>query len=100
MGFWDVSNPAKPIGIKDPEAVLDFPVSFAAWLADISDTYLSHIVLTTGGIVCNSSTHSNGVISLFLAGGTIGETASFTIRITTAGGRTDDRTFYLSIKER
>jgi hypothetical protein len=100
MSFWDVSNPAKPKGIKDPNAVLDFPVSFAAWLADVSDTYASHTVTVTGGLVCDSSTQSAGVITLVLSAGTLGETASFTIRIVTAGGRTDERTFYLSIKDR
>lgn len=70
MSFWNVTNPAKPKGIKDPNAVLDFPISFAAWLADVSDSYASHQVLTTdgetlstgavGSLVCASSTQSGG----------------------------------------
>lgn len=110
MSFWNVTNPAKPKGIKDPNAVLDFPISFAAWLADISDSYASHQVLTTdgetlstgvvGSLVCESSAQAGGVITPVLSGGTVGETESFTIRITTTGGRTDDRTFYLKIVER
>lgn len=100
MSFWDISNPAKPTGIKDPNAILDYPISFAAWLADIADTYASHTVTVTGGLTCNSSTQAAGVITPILSGGTVGTTASFTIRITTTGGRTDDRTFYLKIKER
>lgn len=100
MSFWDTTNPAKPKGIKDPNAVLDYPISFAAWLADISDTYQSHTVTVTGGLVLDSSAQAAGVITLVLSGGTLGETASFTIRIVTTGGRTDDRTFYLKIVER
>lgn len=100
MSFWDVTNPAKPKGVKDPNAVLDYPISFSAWLADISDTYASHTVTTTGGLVVDSSSQSAGVITPILSGGTIGEIATFKIRIVTTGGRTDDRTFYLSIKER
>lgn len=100
MSFWDVSNPAKPTGIKDPQAVLDFPISFAAWLADISDTYASHTVTVTGGLVCDSSTQAAGVVVPILSGGTLGETATFKIRIVTTGGRIDERTFYLKIKER
>lgn len=100
MSFWDVSNPAKPKGIKDPNAVLDYPISFAVWLADISDTYQSHTVTTTGGLVCNSSSEALGVITPILSAGTLGETASFSIRVVTAAGRIDDRTFYLKITER
>lgn len=100
MSFWDVSNPDKPTGIKDSGAVLDFPIDFSAWLADVSDTHLSHTVTTTGGLVCDSSEHSSGVITVWLSDGNVGETASFTVRIVTTGGRTDDRTFYLKIKER
>lgn len=100
MSYWNEDNPAKPRGIKDPDAVLDFPIGFSAWLAALSDTYLSHTVDVTGSIVCDSSSHSSGIITVWISGGAPGETASFTIRIVTAGGRTDDRTFYLKIVER
>jgi hypothetical protein len=101
MSFWDTANPKKPTGIKDPDAVLDYPVSFAAWLADISDTYASHTIEElTGGLVEDSSTELNGVITVWLSGGNVSETGSFTVRIVTTGGRTDDRTFYLKIRER
>jgi hypothetical protein len=101
MSFWDVSNPVKPTGIKDPNAILDYPISFVAWLADIADTYVSHTVVSlTGGLAVNSSAQSAGIITVWLSGGTVGETGSFTVRIVTTGGRTDDRTFWLKIKER
>lgn len=100
MSFWNVTNPDKPKGVKDPDAVLDFPISYADWLTDIGDTYNSHTVETTGGLVVDSSTQDAGVITVWLSGGTVGETATFTVRIVTTGGRTDDRTFYLKIKER
>lgn len=108
MSFWDVSNSAKPKGIKDPNAILDFPISYVAWLADISDSYLSHTVVNlTGGIALDltaphtaGSIQSGSVITVWLNGGTVGETATFTVRIVTTNGRTDDRTFYLAIKER
>jgi hypothetical protein len=100
MSFWDVTNPKKPKGIKDPDAVLDYPISFADWLADISDTYLSHAVAVTGGLVLDSSIQSSGIITPTLSAGTVGETATFTITITTVSGRIDERTFYLKIQER
>jgi len=100
MSFWDLTNPAKPKGIKDPDAVLDYPISFVDWLADIGDTYASHIVTPTGGLVVDSSIESGGIITPTLSGGNVGETATFTIHIVTTGGREDDRTFYLKIVER
>ena len=100
MSFWDVINPTKPTGIKDPNAVLDYPIDFTDWLLDIGDTYASHIVLSSGSITVDSSNQVGGVIIVWLSGGVVGDTVSFTVRITTAGGRTDDRTFYLKIKER
>jgi hypothetical protein len=101
MSFWDISNPTKPKGIKDPDALLDYPIDWSSWLADITDTYQSHTVTDlTGGITIDSSTQSGGVITVWISGGTVGETASFTVRIVSAAGRTDDRTFYLKIKER
>ena len=100
MTFWDTTNPEKPRGIKDPDAVLDFPISFADWLTDISDLHASHTVEATGGLVVDSSTHSAGVITVWLSGGEVDALATFTVRVVTEGGRTDDRTFYLKIKER
>lgn len=110
MSFWNVTNPAKPKGIKDPNSVLDFPVDFTAWLADMSDTYMDHVILTTDGEVlstgavgslkCDSSSEAAGIIVPVLSGGTVGETESFTVRILTNGSRTDDRTFFLKITER
>ena len=79
---------------------VDGPESFAAWLADIADTYASHTITVTGGLVLDSSSQAAGVITPILSGGTLKATASFTIHIVTMGGREDDRTFYLKIQAR
>jgi hypothetical protein len=100
MSFWNVSNPAKPKGVKDPDAVLDYPVDFSDWLADIGDTYASHSIIVSDGLTVDSSSESGGIITPILSGGVVGDTETFTVRITTTGGRTDDRTFYLKIVER
>jgi hypothetical protein len=100
MGFWDTTVIDKPKGVKDPDAILDYPVDFSDWLTDISDTYASHTVITSDGLTEDSSSESAGVITVFISGGVEGVTEWFTVRITTTGGRTDDRTLYLKIKER
>lgn len=98
--FWNTANPLKPRGIKDPDAVLDYPVDFSAWLADIGDTYASHTILASAGITIDSSSENAGIITPVISGGVVGATESFTVRITTTAGRTDDRTFFLKIVQR
>ena len=104
MIYWDEFNPLKPTGIKDPQAVLDYPIDFSAWLLDMGATYASHTVSKTGAIVIDSSTVLNGIVTVIISGGTVGETASFTIHMTATvsggGQRVDDRTFYLRILDR
>jgi len=102
--FWNEFDVIKPIGLKDPNAILDYPIDWNSWLAGISATYSIHAVSKTGSIIIDSDSHLNGVVTVIISGGTVGETASFTIRMTAtvAGGgiRVDDRTFYLEIVER
>jgi len=100
MSFWNESNPKKPKGIKDPNSVIDYPISFVAWLAQEGTTYDSHEVLVSGGLVVDSSVEVGGVIIPRISGGTLGELATFTIRITTTNGLVEDRTFFLKVEER
>ena len=98
--FWTLDDPAKPKGIKDPDATIDLPLDWSEWLADISDTHASHSIAVTGGLVVDSSSYAAGIITVWVSGGTVGATATVRCRIVTTGGRTDDRTWYLKIKER
>jgi hypothetical protein len=104
MFAWDMKNPERPIADKDPNAVFDYPLDFTAFLTsfgDIPDTYASHdIIINAGGIVEGTSTQSGGVIYQFISGGFAGETCSFTCRLVTTGGRTEDKTYYLRIREK
>ena len=98
--FWDLTDPRRPKGIKDPAAVLDIPVDWTEWLADVEDTYASHTVSVTGGLVVDSSTESDGVVTIMLSGGTLHSMATMSCRIVTAAGRIDKRTFRLKIEAR
>jgi hypothetical protein len=83
---------------KDPNAVLDYSVDLTDWLAGITDTLASHSV-TGEGVTIDSSAIAGDKVVAWISGGTAGETATATFRFTTAGGRTDDRTIYLKIKD-
>jgi hypothetical protein len=100
MTFWDMKKPDRPTGVKDPRAILDFPVDFSGWLHDLKDSYDSHTIETSGGIECIDSREEGGVIIPIISGGTVGEMGKFTVCIHTVEGRVDYRSFYLKIKER
>lgn len=98
---FDVTNPLKPWILKDPNAVLDYTWDWTDWLAQISDTISAYLVFSVDPDVTVASTNQiSGLVTAFLSGGTIGETHQVTCRITTVGGRIDDRSIYLRIKQR
>lgn len=84
---------------KDPDAVLDYSVDWSAWLTAVSDTISTFSVVTTGVTIASSS-FVGAITTAWISGGTVGEKVQVTFRITTTGGRTDDRSIYLKIKER
>lgn len=100
-----VSSSGKTSTVQDPDAILDYPFNWSDWLADITDTYLSHQFKTVDpeGFVTPievvSSSELDGVITAFIGGGTLGMTHQVTCHIVTAGGREDDKTLFLKIKE-
>ena len=92
---------------KDPQAVLDYIYDWSAWLAGIFDTIVSATFpVANGGTTVNSFDiiniapgSANGVRA-WIGGGTLDEIAEVTCRITTQGGRTEERTLRLKIRER
>ena len=84
---------------KDPDATLDYAIDLSEWLDDITDT-LSALTVTGDGVTIASSSIVGQTCVAWISGGTVGQTASATFRFTTSGGRTDDRTIYLRIRER
>lgn len=100
-----VMRGSKPVIKKDPNSVLDYTANFASWLTQISDTIVNAVVAqVTGGLVVQSVSFTTTTVTAWLSGGTLtvpgGEYASATFRVTTAGGRTDDRTIYFKVVDR
>jgi hypothetical protein len=88
-----------PTFVKDPDAVLDYEVHWASWLdADTIDT--SEWVDVDDGITVDSDSHTTATATVWLSGGTVGASYRLTNRITTADGRTDDRTITVVIREK
>jgi hypothetical protein len=89
----------KPTIDKDPNAVLDYTVDFTAWLDAASDAIASHTATGTGVTVQSSAVVGKTVV-VWVSGGVVRVKGSVVVRITTTGGRVDDRTIFFKIKER
>ena len=75
--------------LKDPDAILDYAFNWALWLGtDVIST--STWILDTG-LTKVSDTNTSTLATVWISGGTAGATYNITNRITTAGGRTEDR---------
>jgi len=91
------------VGPKDPDAVLDYTLQ---WGNDIGALYLLLDTIATStwivpdALTITSQLHTLTTTTVWLAGGLDGSDYEITNRITTAGGRTDDRTFVLQVRDR
>ncbi|MCC6362142.1 MAG: hypothetical protein IT165_01380 [Bryobacterales bacterium] len=86
------------IFVKDPNAVLDYYVDWTRWLN--GDAIATSVWAVTAGLTVANDTHTTTAATVWLSGGVVGETYRVTNRITTAGGRTEDRSFDVKIAER
>lgn len=97
---------------KDPNAVLDYkfdwkpltngaPGGTSDWLA-ASETIASKTVTVQTGLTKDSDalTDSNTSVTVWLSGGTAGETYEVACKITTSAGRTDKRTIKIQVTQR
>jgi hypothetical protein len=83
---------------KDPNAVLDYMIDWARWLA--GDEIASSDWTVPAGVTKVAATHTATNATVWLSGGTAGQAYTVTNRITTTGGRTEDRSFIVKVEER
>lgn len=96
-----VLKAGKPTINKDPDAIKDYTIDFVDWLDTMTDVIAS-VVIEVVGVTLVRFTFNGTEVTVWVSGGTIGETASATARITTVGTpypRTEDRTIFFKIKE-
>ncbi len=88
---------------KDPDATLDYPFDWSKWLAVVGDTIAAVTWILDSSLTKVSSSFTSQVATVFISGGVLAtppaspNVVPVTCRITTAGGRTEDRTIYLRI---
>jgi hypothetical protein len=87
---------------KDPDAIVDFQWNWSDYLDyfDDGDTIDSSDWLVPPGIAKADESHTGSTATIWLEGGTVGKTYRVTNRITTVGGRTDDRTRSIRVVDR
>jgi hypothetical protein len=97
---------------KDPDAVLDYTWPWAAegWLVDDIISAATFTVYAADGseipdsdttpVKVDSDSFTDTDATAWLSGGTLGLTYLCVCHITTSGGREDDRTLKLTIKQK
>jgi hypothetical protein len=80
---------------KDPQAVLDYTNDFSAWLG--VDTITASTWTPPSGITVTTSSNTTTTATVWLSGGTLGETYRIVNHITTSAGRQDDRTIVIKM---
>jgi len=83
---------------KDPDAILDYVIDWTAWLG--ADTIAASQWIVPSGLTKTAEENSSTTATVWLSGGSAGQRYTVTNRITTAGGRTEDRSISIQVKER
>lgn len=85
--------------VHDPDAVLDYTIDWSDWLD--GDTISTSVWAVASGTVTLATPVINGDLTqVWVSAATIDTVAAIRNRITTAAGRTDDRTLTLAIRQR
>lgn len=85
--------------VKDPNAILDYKWDYSSWL-EPGDTITAHDIIVDGTLTLGPHSHDDTSVTAWLSGGTEGDRARVTVRVTTADGRVDDRTSVIEIRAR
>ncbi len=76
--------------IKDPDATLDYAFDWSEWLQE-SETISTYTLTVESGITKEGDNEADGIVTVWLSGGTIGTTYIITCKVTTNLSRTDER---------
>lgn len=83
--------------VKDPGALKDYIFDWTTWIG--ADTITGTPVITVPtGITLASQSNTAKAVTVWLSGGTTGQTYQVACKITTAGARVDPRTIKILIE--
>lgn len=84
--------------VKDPDSTLDYSFDWALWLN--GDTISSSTWVVDSPLVKSSESKTDETTTLYIAGGVHGTDYELKNTIVTPGGRTDERTVEIRVRER
>jgi hypothetical protein len=84
---------------KQPVEVQDYDIDFTEYLEFHNDYALSHTAFASTGITIQASALVDGVVKVFVSGGTDGNTYKVSATITTQGGRVKQGDILVKVKE-
>lgn len=82
---------------KDPDATLDYIVDWASFLG--VDTINTSTWSVPAGITSVTTSNTTTTATIWLSGGTLNTRYAIRNRIITTGGRTNDRTIYIKVRD-
>ncbi|MEV6258093.1 hypothetical protein AB0L97_33045 [Nocardia sp. NPDC051911] len=84
---------------KDPDATQDWLFDWSAFLT-VGETLTTSVYLARAGVTITPAATVGAVTRVWVTGGVLGEVYVITNRITTSDGRTEDRSFTVTITQR
>lgn len=85
--------------VKDPDATLDYTWDWTDWLN--GDTISGTPTITVpAGITKSTQSNTTTAVTAWMTGGTVNGTYDIACKIVTAGGRTDERTVRIEVRNR
>jgi len=82
---------------KDPNSVLDYTLDWSSWL-ETSDT-ISSASWSASGVTVDSENNTTTTATVFVSGGALNVDSVITCQIVTSGGRTDERSIAIQIRD-
>ena len=84
--------------IKDGDSLLDYLIDWTEFLE--SDLIDSVLWIVPDGLASEAETHDSKTATIWISGGVVGVCYDVTCRITTVGGRVDDRTIAVTVSNK
>lgn len=85
--------------VQDPDARLDYKWDWSQWLAT-GETIISNVVTVPDGLTLDEQSDADTSIIAWFTGGVNGMTYKITCHIVTSDGREDERSIYISFRNR
>jgi len=82
---------------KDPTATLDYAFNWTTWLQPGESIASAEVTVPSGITLSTPAAINGGIVTFWLSGGVLGQVYEISCEITTSQGRTDSRSFPLTI---